>query len=128
MDDANLAEAGTGHAGQNGALQATAPRLSVSATVAAKRPSGTGNGNVLDQSVIDDVQSVMEAMKPTFVRRSLSERLLETFLAYLPLGFTTLGGPQATISQYFGIFVVRRCVSERTAFEAALADNWNLGV
>jgi hypothetical protein len=84
----------------------------LSATDPAQRPAATTNGNIAhpdtEQNFLDDVDSVVEALKPSFVRRSLSERLLETFLAYLPLGFTTLGGPQATISQYFGIFVVRR--------------------
>lgn len=54
----------------------------------------------------------------TFTPRSLSARLLETLLAFLPLGFTTLGGPQATISQYFGVFVVRlQWITERTYTE-----------
>lgn len=41
-----------------------------------------------------------------------------TLFFILDPGFTTLGGPQATISQYFSIFVVRKAwISERTYTE-----------
>ncbi|KAI9001807.1 chromate transporter-domain-containing protein [Hyaloraphidium curvatum] len=65
-----------------------------------------------------DPPDSLPLIQPEFTKRPLRERLAETFWTYLPLGFTTLGGPQATVSQYFSIFVVKNhFITERTYAE-----------